>query len=328
MEDVERYKEDFIAKRPFYENLGSSLCVALELIFQENQIDYLSVYHRVKETDSFEEKIQRKKYDDPFKQMEDLCGIRIICYYPKDVELISSLLKKELEVKQSQDKEDLLELNQFGYRSHHLIVSVPEAWLTTPNFRNLRGIKAEIQIRTVLMHAWAEIEHKLSYKKKSHIPSQFKRKLYRISAKLEEADEQFQELKEQSQDFQREIIKKAKSREFDFSSITSIDLDTLQAYLKFRFNERPPNAVDVPGLLDELQQHGITIGDIENAYQKAKPYIKELEQEVFSKSGKQWTRTGIVRAILDLTLEKYFESRTMPARVRELKKEWRKKYNL
>ena len=61
-------------------------------------------------------------------------------------------------------------------------------------FRDYADFKVEIQIRTILMHAWAEIEHRLAYKKQAHIPSHLRRKFSRISAKLEEADEQFEEL--------------------------------------------------------------------------------------------------------------------------------------
>ena len=58
----------------------------------------------------------------------------------------------------------------------------------------------------------------------------------RLSAKLEEADEQFQEIKEQSVKLQTEIIQKAKIKEFDFSKIVNLDLDTLQAYLDYKIS--------------------------------------------------------------------------------------------
>jgi len=271
-------------------------------------MDFLKVYYRVKEIDSFIEKIDRKKYENPFEQTEDICGIRIICYYQKDVEIINDILKKELEVKDSQDKEELLELNQFGYRSYHLIASIPSSWFSTPNFRNLKGLKAEIQIRTVLMHAWAEIEHKLSYKKKSHIPDQLKRKLFRLSAKLEESDEQFQEIKEQSIKLQSEIIQKAKTKDFDFSKVEKLDLDTLQAYLDYRFPGRYKKLENTRILLDEIQLTKLTLQDIEDGYLKVTPFLKEIEDSLFKGTKDRWVQIGIVRYILSLTNRKYLKN--------------------
>ncbi|MFI5140829.1 MAG: GTP pyrophosphokinase family protein [Bacteroidia bacterium] len=326
MEKAESYREEYLLKTPIYEGLGKNLCAALELILHENKIDFLKVYYRIKGLDSFIEKIDRKEYTTPFEQTEDICGIRIICYFQKDVEKIQELLNKELDVKESEDKEDLLEVNQFGYRSHHLIAKIPSEWYKTPNFRNLKGLKTEIQVRTVLMHAWAEIEHKLSYKKKSHIPNDFKRKLFMISAKLEESDEQFQELKEKSEKLQHDIIAKAKSNQFDFSNIESLDLDTFQAYLDFRFQNRIKNIEQTRSLLDELLNAKVTIKDIESGYFSLENFLKEIEVEVFEKAkakGK-WNQAGVVRNILDLTNEKYLKTRdhSFASQVKELKQKF------
>ena len=63
-----------------------------------------------------------------------------------------------------------LEPDRFGYRSRHFIVSVNREWLKAPNYRGLSGLKAEIQVRTILMHAWADVEYKLAYKKRNMFP--------------------------------------------------------------------------------------------------------------------------------------------------------------
>jgi putative GTP pyrophosphokinase len=302
-------KDDFISRIPIFEKLARNLSSAIELLLEENGIDYLKVYHRIKDVDSFLEKITRKKYDTPFDQVEDICGIRIICYYPQEVAAIRQLLNKELDVSESFDKESSLGLNQFGYRSSHLIASIPSTWFNVPNFRNLKGLKAEIQIRTVLMHAWAEIEHKLSYKKASHIPDDFKRKLFRISAKLEESDDQFQELKEQSARFQEKIIEDAKAQRLDFSSLHTVDLDTFQAYLDFRFPRREKNLTESRELLDQLQEMGIQISDIEEGYTKLEPYVGELEKPILEIVPTGYSQTGAVRNVLDYTSEKFYQKR-------------------
>jgi len=319
MKTTEEYKEEYLLKMPIYEKLGDNLCESIELILQAAKIDNLKVYYRIKDVDSFIEKIERKNYTKPFEQTEDICGIRIICYFQKDVEIINGILKKEIDVKESQDKEDLLEINQFGYRSYHLIASIPTSWQKTPNFRNLKGLKAEIQIRTVLMHAWAEIEHKLSYKKKSHIPDQIKRKLFRLSAKLEEADEQFQEIKEQSDKIQLEILQKAIRKDFNFSDIKNLDLDTLQAYLDFKFPGRSRGLSLTSRLLDDLNSYKLTLQDIEDGYEKVKPYLKEIEESVFLDKEGKWAQVGAARYILDLTNDIFLERHSKNTDIKEKK---------
>jgi len=328
MKTNDNYREDYLLKIPIYEKLGKNLCESIELILQESKLAYLKVYFRVKDIDSFIEKIERKNYDNPFEQTEDICGIRIICYYQKDVEIINEILKKELDVKESQDKEELLEIDQFGYRSIHIIASIPASWNSTPNFRNLKNLKAEIQIRTVLMHAWAEIEHKLSYKKKSHIPDEIKRKLYRLSAKLEEADEQFQEIKEQSSKLQSEIIQKAKVNKFDFSKIIKLDLDTLQAYLDFKFPDRVSKNENTRGLLDDLEMYKLTLQDIENGFEKLSPFLNEIEETSFKNKSGKWAQVGVVRYILDLTDENYSKRHRPGSEINKEQEMWKKKLKI
>jgi putative GTP pyrophosphokinase len=150
-----------------YRILATNLHQALKGFLNDARIDILDVQDRVKEFDSFYEKIQRKGYGKPFDQVEDICGLRIICYFPSDLDKISKLIEREFDVLESKDKVDLLEPDRFGYRSLHFIVSVKNEWLKAPNYRGLSGLKAEIQVRTILMHAWADVEHKLAYKKRN-----------------------------------------------------------------------------------------------------------------------------------------------------------------
>jgi ppGpp synthetase/RelA/SpoT-type nucleotidyltranferase len=95
-----------------------------------------------------------------------------------DIKKISDFIKKEFIVLESEDKEESLKVDQFGYRSFHFVVKIKNDWLKAPIYRELVGMKAEIQVRTILMHAWAEIQHKLAYKREEHIPDQFKRNLH------------------------------------------------------------------------------------------------------------------------------------------------------
>jgi ppGpp synthetase/RelA/SpoT-type nucleotidyltranferase len=294
-----------------YQQLAINLSNALKLILEENKVHYLSIDYRTKAKDSFLEKIERKKYDNPFDQIEDLCGIRIICYHHKDIDIISQIINKELTVLENQDKENLLADDQFGYRSTHFIIKINDAWLQAPNYRGLEGLKAEIQVRTVLMHAWAEIEHKLAYKKESHIPKQFKRKLSRISAKLEEADEQFEELKESIKSYQHEVTASALE---DYNNI-ELNLDSLQAYLDLKFPNKLKNISETTRLLDDLIKYNISLEEVNTLYDSSKKYLLQLEKEMFSdealdlnKDG--WAQVGVIRFLLHLTHDYYYNSRS------------------
>ncbi|MCE7992330.1 MAG: hypothetical protein HEP71_10130 [Roseivirga sp.] len=332
-QEIENKYTDLIPK---YTSLGKNVSEALGIFLKEAGISYLTISFRVKEVESFLEKIDRKNYTDPFIDIEDICGTRIICFYQSDVERICEIVNREFDIKESQDKEDLLKSDQFGYRSHHLIGQIKNSWLKTPNYKNLKNLKIEFQVRTILMHAWAEIEHKLAYKQKIHIPPHLERKLFRISAKLEESDEQFEEIKAESIAYRNSLIKNAEVEGGHFPIDTKLDLDSLQAFLDFYFSDRSGNIDTTRDLLNELLKDQISIKDIIEGLEKVKPHLKEIEIETFpkrkiTKPQDGWAQVGIVRAILDLTNDKYFEARIKEERIPDFvvvrDKEWRSKLN-
>lgn len=311
---------------PNYDNLGKNTVQAISLLLDKNKIKYISVDYRIKTIESFLEKIERKSYEDPLNEMEDICGVRIICYYQSDIEKICEIISKEFLVHTSEDKEENLQPDQFGYRSHHFIASIKKEWAEVPNYRELINLKTEIQVRTILMHAWAEIEHNLAYKKQNHIPEKFKRKLFRISAKLEEADEQFEDLKKESVANQNDLIKKAKDKTLLFDNSTEVNIDTLQAFLDFLLPKRKKKIDSTASLLDEIIKYNFKYGDIKNAYEKLKGYLPELEKEAFKSNSlySKWAQVGVIRTILDIAYPEY-NKRNDPAR-KAIRDEWRKKY--
>lgn len=324
IKDNINYSEEYEKRKSQYDKLGINLHQALTILLKESGIPFLSINYRIKDLTSFIEKTERKKYNSPFEEIEDICGIRIICYYQSDVEKIVKIISNEFEIIENQDKEELLNDDQFGYRSTHFIAKIKKEWLSTPNYKGLENLKAEIQVRTILMHAWAEIEHKLAYKSKTQIPKQFKRKLFRMSAKLEEADEQFEDLKKSISDYKKEVIqlstKKKKSDEIE------LNLDSLQAFLDSNFNERKKIIQDTANLVDELKKYKISLSDLIESYKIVKPYIPEIENEIFpDQSRGTWTQTGIVREIMDLTHEKWRETRDVPEFAKEIDRKWSKK---
>jgi putative GTP pyrophosphokinase len=284
MKTKKEIKLQYDKLQPNYKRLGKNLVEALKSFLEAENISFLNVYHRVKEFESYYDKIGRKKYEDPFNEIEDFCGIRIICYYVSDIARIEKIIQKELNVIETEDKSDILGLKEFAYRSVHNIVKINDSWTATPNYRNLQNLKAEIQIRTILMHAWAEIEHKLNYKSDSQVPSNFQRKLFRLSAKFEEADEQFEELKDGINQYRKKIVETAKI-ENKFDTNQDFNKDSFLAFLNFHFPNVP--VIDEYYLnesFEDFEKENLSFIDLESMIKIVKPHIKEIASDL-NKSG-------------------------------------------
>lgn len=321
---LEKYRD----VKLLYNSLGENLKQVIEVLIEEQKISYLSISYRIKEEESFIEKIDRKKYSNPFEEIEDICGIRIICYYKTDVDKIGGIISSEFNVLESQDKEDLLAADQFGYRSTHFIVKIEDSWAEIPNYRKLNGLKCEIQVRTVLMHSWAEIQHKLAYKKESFIPEEIKRKLFRISAKLEEADEQFEEIKSKIQKYRKEIEEKIRESNESEKEII-LNLDSLHATLNSLFPNRRGSINATTGLLEDFKKFNISINDFLNYYEKVKDYLGEYEAEEFKDSKlPKWYQEGVSRVILHLFNDDFLEWQNPPDETKNLVYKWRNKLKI
>jgi ppGpp synthetase/RelA/SpoT-type nucleotidyltranferase len=197
----ETWDEVFSAKRYKYEQFEKLLSDLIENLAKNEGIS-VQISSRTKSIQSFKEKVERKgkegkSYDDPINQITDLVGIRIITYYLKDIGIISNLIKKEFEIdeKNSLDKSAILGIDQFGYKSVHYIVSLSSSRRDLSEWIEFKKFKAEVQVRTILQHAWAEIDHEIRYKNEENIPTEIKRRIYRLMALFELADEEFQNLK-------------------------------------------------------------------------------------------------------------------------------------
>lgn len=121
--------------------------------------------------------------------------MRVITYFAPDVDRVGGIIKKEFTIdwKNSVDKRQS-EANVFGYVSLQYIAKLDEKRLSHIEYESFAGLACEIQMRTVLQHAWAEIEHDLGYKSEYEIPDQLRRRFARLAALLELGDSEFLEL--------------------------------------------------------------------------------------------------------------------------------------
>ena len=174
-----------------YKKLEKVVHQKLTQAMKEAKIGVMQIAHRIKARDSVAEKIHRKsnKYA-TITDMTDVVGFRIICYFSDQVNYAAKVVEDLFEINRenSIDKRKMLAPTTFGYLSlHYVCTLLPEESLN----EDLLRIPFEIQIRSVLQHTWAEIEHDLGYKSEFGVPYHIRREFSRIAGLLEIADESF-----------------------------------------------------------------------------------------------------------------------------------------
>jgi ppGpp synthetase/RelA/SpoT-type nucleotidyltranferase len=225
------YKQQYQDARPVYEKLTRKL-QSLIVDLLESQDIKASVEGRTKEVASFGDKLNRpgKAYTDPLGQMTDLSGIRIILYSISDVDAVAKLVQREFSVDpaNSMNKIDLLEPDRFGYLSQHFVIQLGDSRKNLSEWAGLCDLRAEIQVRTVLQHAWAAVEHFLVYKNERDVPKMLRRRLFRLSALFELADEELDDMihsiSDQMRQYRAELAKG--------NSKIEINVDSLRTYIQ------------------------------------------------------------------------------------------------
>jgi len=149
---------------------------------------------RIKEFDSYYKKYLRllkSGVEEP--HITDLMGIRVICPFIEDLTRAEALLKEHFEVIETEQKGHYT-FKEFGYESIHVLIKIPAHIVQKRGHTDCDV--AEIQIRTILQDAWAEVEHELVYKAEfSPFDMPMKRKLAAVNASLSLADIIFQEIR-------------------------------------------------------------------------------------------------------------------------------------
>ena len=184
LEDYKKQKEAFI-------KLGDTVHGILSDIVDELGFMALAVEHRVKAEKSLAGKLERK--GDGYNTLEDITdilGCRVICFLSDEIDKVGKKVEETfvIDSENSSDKRALIQEDAFGYLSLHYICSLPygDKW---PD--EICGKKFEIQIRTILQHAWAAIHHDIGYKSEFGVPRDIRRQFARIAGLLELADEEF-----------------------------------------------------------------------------------------------------------------------------------------
>ncbi len=227
-----------------------------ELIGEEEGINFLSVTARAKDPASFEAKAcrahpsdpERSKYDDPLRQITDLVAARVITYLPEAVDRVCEVIEREFEIVEHTDMgADVKARGGFGYASRHFLVRLSRSRAELPEYDVLRGLTMEVQVRTAVQHAWAEVEHDMRYK--VDIPperrAEFDRRFLLAAALIELADNEFTAIDTMYRTVAAEQL----------NAGARLTTETLTAYLTRRYPDAPlARATNYDWMLDILNR--------------------------------------------------------------------------
>ena len=259
---------------PVYTQMEKVVPERLKGIFDDAGIIVAALEHRVKTEKSLAGKLKLKggKYKDIF-DVTDLVGIRVITFYIDDVDKVASIVERLFDVdwENSIDKRKAHEIDSFGYLSLHYICRIPESVYYNPDYPELNKIRFEVQMRTVLQHAWANMNHDTGYKSGVEIPTIYMRNMSRLAGILELVDDEFSRIRRELSDYRRNVQKLVASGNLEE---VQLDGDSFKSYLQIgpfdRLSERIASinqaeiqAVDLSNFLPLFKAMGFkTLGDI------------------------------------------------------------------
>ncbi|MDX6914206.1 hypothetical protein R9X49_03715 [Pectobacterium carotovorum] len=208
--------DEFLSQEITFKDMGLSIHALLSSLLRKRGIESHSISYRVKDKTSLSKKIDKKNKYTSLRDITDILGFRIVTFYSTDIDEIEKLIREEFEVdkENSIDKRKSIEPDRFGYMSLHYIVSLKEGRTNLPEYEGFKNFKFEVQIRTILQHGWAEIEHKLGYKSSNSMPDEIRRSFSILSGTLELVDKEFINIKNQIINYDevtRQNIKKNKT---------------------------------------------------------------------------------------------------------------------
>lgn len=208
---------------------------------------------RIKAWDSITEKLERKRArPKSLNEIEDLLGLRAIFLFQRDLETFHNSISSTFKILSAEDTSERLTDAQFGYKSRHYILTMPEAWAEIPSLQGLTGRKVEVQVRTLAQHIWAAASHKLQYKHEESVPLPLRRSIYRVSALLETVDLEFSRVLEERDEYIRTQLERAMAHDtLDVNIVEAILDDVLPA------KSKDDGAEDYSELLVDLQHFHI-----------------------------------------------------------------------
>ena len=187
--EIDSWKEVTLIYNSALKEIGTKLEILndeFQHVHRYNPIEHIK--SRLKSPESIVRKLKRHGYESTIENMvnyiNDIAGIRVICSFTSDIYSIAEMIAGQSDIHVLSVKDYIEHPKPSGYRSYHMIVSVP-IFLSD----RMADTKVEIQIRTVAMDFWASLEHKINYKFEGNAPVFIQNELIECSKIISELDE-------------------------------------------------------------------------------------------------------------------------------------------
>jgi hypothetical protein len=195
--------------------------------------------------------------------------------YISDLNKIKEIIESRFEILEIVDQQEKYEHDRFGYAALHYVVRLGSNHLGA-RYDDLKNLKCEIQVRTVLQDAWSIVSHHLLYKRESQIPSVFKRKIHSLSGLFETADDQFDNIKKAQEKYLKEIDESLNQHDLN----QELNSDSIYEYMKWKFPGIP-----IEGYAGHLRNLVSTIplktfAELDAILEKTKPFYQRIEEQM------------------------------------------------
>ncbi len=186
--EVESWEEVILIYRSALKQISTKLEILndeFQHVHRYNPIEHIK--SRLKTSESIVKKLRKQGHESTIQNMvqyvNDIAGIRVICSFTSDIYRIAEMITNQGDIKVISVKDYLVNPKASGYKSYHMLVSVP-VYLSD----RIVDTKVEIQIRTVAMDFWASLEHKIHYKFEGKVPEGIENELIECAKMVSELD--------------------------------------------------------------------------------------------------------------------------------------------
>ena len=198
-EDVDSWKTVMFLYNAALKEVGTKLEILndeFQHVHKYNPIEHIKT--RIKKPESIVKKLKKYGYETSIENMvkhiNDIAGVRLICSFTSDIYRLAGMIGNQSDLKVLSIKDYIKNPKDSGYKSYHMLVSVP-IYLSD----SVVETKVEIQIRTIAMDFWASLEHKIYYKYEGHAPEYISRELKECADLVAALDERMLTLNESIQ---------------------------------------------------------------------------------------------------------------------------------
>ncbi|MFC8302951.1 GTP pyrophosphokinase family protein [Specibacter sp. NPDC057265] len=302
MEDADSTIEHPLFQEQLLTEAAQAIRNAIVGRLHDDGLNHHDVQFRVKSPASAAEKMSRRdrlgrlKYPGGLEKLDDLIGVRVILFVESDIEAVAIALSSQFTCLDDEDKTAIMRKNGgIGYAGRHLTLQVPfeKAPLNCAHFA---GRRFEVQIRTILQHAWAEFEHDIRFKGPSGDNAEISRAFTMASTLIELADQQFVNIADTLKRLQAEgALEVPEAKMLDAGSLQSVLTRAFPTYRNSKENQ-------YDWMVQVLAANGI------DTVAAAEDWLNSFDPQRLAQLMEYRFNPGQVRVADDLLLQTFGES--------------------